>query len=447
MTNRTRPPARITQWLQDTSPFWFSLFAAGVAFSLYTCVYALRKTFSAATFDDMVYLGISYKVWIVTSQVIGYALSKFIGIKIIAELRREDRKRGIFVLTVIAGGSWFLFAVVPSPFNMIFPFINGLTLGMIWGMIFAYLEGRRVTEVLGAGLSVSFIFSSGFVKSIGALTMTLWSTSQWWMPFVTSCLFALPLGLFLWLLDQLPPPTAEDELLRTKRKPMNASERQRFVLTFWPGIVFFILCYMLLTAFRDFRDNFAAEVWQALGYGDSPGIFTATEIPASLIVLILMGCLMRIKNNKSALMINHVLIMSGLAIVGASTFMFEQKLVTGPVWMAFIGLGLYLGYVPFNSIFFDRLLAAFRYVGTVGFVLYLADSVGYLASVGVLFYKEFGQPDASWLGFMITSGYALSLLGLGLIGGSMLYFHLKYRHSSRISPDTLVSRFTLNTTK
>jgi hypothetical protein len=427
MTNRLQDSRPLTQWLENTRPVWFTIFAAGVAFSLYTCVYALRKTVAAATFDDVMLLGISYKVWIVTSQVIGYALSKFIGIKVIAELRREDRKKGILILTAVAGVSWFLFAVVPSPFNVVFPFINGLTLGMIWGMIFSYLEGRRVTEVLGAGLSVSFIFSSGFVKSIGAMVIANWNTSPWWMPFVTACLFAIPLGISLWMLDQLPPPSAEDERVRTRRKPMNAAERRRFVLTFWPGIVLFTLCYMFLTAFRDFRDNFAAEVWNALGYGDSPQIFTATEIPASLIVLFIMGSLMKIQNNKTALMVNHALIMGGLFLVGLSTLMFEQKLIAGPTWMASIGLGLYLGYVPFNSIFFDRLLAAFRYVGTVGFVMYLADSFGYLASVGVMFYKEFGQPDTTWLGFMVASGYALSLLGSLLIGGSMIYFHLKHR--------------------
>ena len=95
--------------------------------------------------------------------------------------------------------------------------------------------------------------------------------------------------------------------------------------------------------------------------------------------------------------------------------------------MILIGLGLYLGYVPFNSIFFDRLLAAFRYVGTVGFIIYIADSFGYLGSVGVLFFKEFGHAELSWLDFFISSGYIISVVGTMLIAGSMLYFHLKHK--------------------
>ena len=305
--------------------------------------------------------------------------------------------------------------------------MNGLPLGMVWGMVFGFLEGRRYTEVLGAGLSVSFIFSAGFAKSVGGFIMRDWGTSETWMPFVTSCVFLGPLLLFLWLLDKLPPPSAVDEELRTRRQPMDAAGRRNFVHAFWPGIVLFTLAYMLLTAFRDFRDNFSAEVWKTLGYGDSPEIFTTTEIPVSITVLIVMGSLMLIKDNKVALMVNHLIIFFGMILIGVSTFLFELQLISPIAWMILIGLGLYLGYVPFNSIFFDRLLAAFKYVGTVGFIMYVADSFGYLGSVGVLFFKEFGFAKLSWLDFFISSGYIISVAGSMLIAGSMLYFHLRHR--------------------
>jgi Family of unknown function (DUF5690) len=231
------------------------------------------------------------------------------------------------------------------------------------------------------------------------------------------------------LLDKLPPPSLQDEALRTKRQPMNTDERRAFVKTFWPGIVLFTLAYMFLTVFRDFRDNFSADVWRTLGYGNSPEIFTTTEIPVSIAVLVIMGSLMIIKNNKLALMINHVIILIGMILIGISTFLFQQQTINPPTWMILIGLGLYLGYVPFNSIFFDRLLAAFRYVGTVGFIIYIADSFGYLGSVGVMFFKEFAQPKLSWLDFFISTGYIISVVGSILIAGSMLYFHFKHRQS------------------
>jgi hypothetical protein len=422
-----KPIHPISKWLSKTHGIWFTIYASLAAFLLYTCVYAFRKTFAAATFEGLVFAGISYKVWLVTFQVVGYALSKFIGIKIISELKAHSRSLGILLMVSIAGISWLLFALVPPPYNFIFLFTNGLPLGMVWGMVFGYLEGRRMTEVLGASLAVSFIFSAGLCRSVGAYIMRDWGTSEYWMPFVASCLFFLPLLLFLYLLDKLPPPSNLDEQLRTKRAPMNAGERKKFTSTFLPGIILFVLSYVLLTAFRDFRDNFSAEIWKSIGLGNDPSIYTSTEVPVSFAVLICMGSLMLIKNNKLALMVNHIIIAFGMLLIGVANYLFQQQIIEPKIWMVLIGLGLYLGYIPFNSIFFDRLIAAFKYTGTVGFIMYVADSFGYLGSVGVLFFKEFGYTKLSWLSFFISGGYFLSITGTILILSSMIYFHYKHK--------------------
>ncbi|HZB13297.1 MAG TPA: DUF5690 family protein [Chryseolinea sp.] len=419
--------SHLTQWLKQTNGFWFASYATVMAFCLYTCIYAFRKTFSVATFDGLAYAGISYKVWLVMFQVIGYALSKFMGIRVISELKASSRAFGIVLMILIAGISWFFFAIVPPPYNIIFLFTNGFPLGLVWGMIFGYMEGRRFTEVLGAGLSVSFIFSAGVAKSAGGFIMRDWGVSEMWMPFVTCCVFLIPLLTFLWFLDKLPAPSALDESLRTRREPMDSEGRSDFVKAFWPGIILFTLTYMLLTTFREFRDNFSAEVWKSLGYGDSPEIFTTTEVPVSITVLVVIGSLMVIKNNKTALMVSHLIIFIGMVMIGVSTFLFQKDLISPPLWMILIGTGLYLGYVPFNSIFFDRLLAAFKYVGTVGFLIYVADAFGYLGSIGVLFFKEFGYAQLSWLEFFFSAGYTISIVGSLLIGASMLYFHWKHK--------------------
>lgn len=415
----------LSEWLSRTNSFWFTCYTAGAAFSLYTCVYVLRKTFSVSTFDVQSFLSISLKVWMVMFQVMGYALSKFAGIKIIAELRSRARFQGILLMSSIATMSWLLFAITPSPFNIIFLFTNGFPLGLIWGMIFSYLEGRKTTEALSAGLSISFIFSSGFAKSAGAWIMQDLGTSEFWMPFVASSLFFLPLLLFLWLLNRVPQPSVADEQLRTKRLPMNRDERRKFVITFLPGIVFFIAAYIALTAFRDLRDNFASEVWTTLGYSGSPEIFTQTEIPVSLVVLIIIGSMMFIRDNMKALMINHIVIITGAMITGINTYLFASGMLGPEVWVVLTGLGLYLGYVPFNSIFFDRLLAAFRYPGTAGFIMYLADSFGYLGSVMVLLYKEFSYTGKNWIDFFIACGYTVSLISGLLTVASMVYFYVK----------------------
>jgi hypothetical protein len=423
----------LTEKLRQANPVLFTLYASITAFCLYTCIYAFRKTFTAATFDGIYYAGYSYKSWLVIFQVVGYAIAKFFGIKFIAELKPHSRTSGILLMIAIAAFSWLLFALVPQPYNIIFLFMNGFPLGLVWGMMFGYLEGRRMTEVLGAALSVSFIFSAGLCRSVGSYLMRDWNVSETWMPFAACLVFLIPLLVFMWLLDKLPPPSPLDEELRTRRQPMNGAERKRFVQTFLPGIILFVMAYMLLTAFRDFRENFASDLWKSLGYGGLPGIYFRTETPVSITVLIIMGSIMLIRNNKTALMVNHGIIMVGMLLIGIATFMFQQHLIDAPLWMILIGLGLYLGYIPFNSIFFDRLIAAFRYVSTVGFIMYVADAFGYLGSISVLIFKESGYTELSWLEFFVGSGYILSLTGTLLIAGSMMYFHRKHK---KVFPST-----------
>jgi MFS family permease len=420
----------VSPWLGRSGQLWFSVYAALTAFCLYTCVFAFRKTFSVATFEGLAYVGVSYKVWLVIFQVLGYAAAKFVGIRVIAELKPSARYRGILWMTGIGGVSWLFFAIVPPPWNIIFLATNGFPLGMVWGMVFGYLEGRRVTEVLGAGLSVSFIFSSGLCKSIGGYLMRDWNVSEMWMPFVTCCLFFIPLVVFLALLDKIPPPSQADVESRTERHPMNYESRVAFWRKFAPGIVLFVLAYMLLTIFREFRENFSAEVWKTLGYGNSPKVFTATETPVSILVLAVMGSLMFIRNNFRAFMVNHGIILLGMIMIGVSTALFQAGLLPATVWMILIGVGLYLGYVPFNSIFFDRMIAAFHYVGTVGFIMYVADSFGYLGSIAVLLFREFGYKEVGWLEIFIGGGYVVSIAGAVLIGASMIYFAGKHRKES-----------------
>ena len=71
--------------LKSAGGLTFTVYAALTGFCLYTCVYAFRKTFTAATFDGLFYWGISYKVWLITFQVVGYGMAKFAGIKIISK--------------------------------------------------------------------------------------------------------------------------------------------------------------------------------------------------------------------------------------------------------------------------------------------------------------------------------------------------------------------------
>jgi MFS family permease len=426
----------LSKKLQSASQVQLAVYASMTSFCLYSCIYTFRKTFAVATFEGLEYGGIDYKVWLVVFQVVGYATAKIIGIKVVSELRREDRARNILVMVSLSGVSWFFFGLVPAPWNLVFLFSNGLSLGMIWGAIFNYLEGRKSTEMLGVGLSISFILASGMAKSIGGF-LIMSGVSPFWMPFATVLLFIVPILLFINLLNHIPPPTPEDEAVRAKRLPMDRQDRKRFFITFWPGIILFMASYILLTSFRDFRDNFASEIWTTLGYGAHPEIFTTAELPSVIVVLSLVVAMMFVRNNMNAFLMNHALVLLGFMTIGIACHLFQLKMISPLYMMVAIGTGLYMAYVPFNSIFFDRMLAAFRYSGTVGFIMYLSDSFGYLGSVAVLIVKEFVGLHFDWLEFFLMGGYVLSVSGSVLIFCSGIYFYHKYR---RVGKEEVVQK-------
>lgn len=409
--------------------------AAIITFLTYTMVYGFRKGFTVCSFEGMQYAGISYKVWLVITQVIGYAASKFYGIRFISELKKIGRGRIILLLVGISWTGLFFFALVPEPWNIPFMFINGFPLGMIWGIIFSYVEGRRATDFIGAALSVSFIFSSGFVKTVAGFIIQQFGTSEFWVPFFTGLVFAVPLLIVVYLLEKIPPPSPEDILNRSEREPMPAYKRKLFVKMFLPGLIASIGIYVFATVFRDIRDNFMADMLKENGYGMQPAIFTQTEVPVTLILLLLMGSMILVRNNMKALIYTHYIIIAGFMITGITSMLFMQGSMNAFWWLSLTGLGLYTVYIPFNCIFFERLIASFKFPGNVGFLIYVADSFGYFGSVGVLVTKEVLKIKLQWTSFYSQGVVVLSILGIAGAIMSLIYFSSKYKkfHSPLIS--------------
>lgn len=430
--------SRITRWLSRTNPEAFSAYAIVAAFATYFCMYAFRKPFTAAAFEgqfDVPLLGLlDWKIILVVSQILGYTLSKFVGIKVVSEMSPGRRGLAIVILIALAELALVLFAVTPSPWSAIWLFANGIPLGMIWGMVFGFLEGRRTTEALGAGLSASYIVASGAVKTVGALVLG-WGVSEEAMPFVVGLIFFPALLFFVFLLTRLPQPTPEDEALRVKREPMNRKQRRHFFRAFWPGLFALTALYVLLTAYRTIRDDFAADIWRELGFGDKPEIMTWSELPVAFGVLVGLGALVRIRDNRRALLVVHGLMVLASAMIGLVTLAFEAGLVSPEVWMITIGLGLYLAYVPFGSMLFDRLIAAVGWVATAGFLIYVTDAFGYVGSVSFTLYKNLGASDLSWLEFFTAMSYVTSIV----CAGSFLLSGIYFAHRTRAEPgDTVV---------
>jgi Family of unknown function (DUF5690) len=418
--NTTNQGVSGRQWL-------VAVYAAIVCFLAYATIFGFRKTYSVATFEGMSVAGVGYKELLVIVQALGYLTSKFYGIAFIGGMKRLGRWKIIFILTGISWLAWLFFALTPRPYNIIFLFLNGFPLGLLWGVVFSYIEGRRATDFIGAALAVSFIFSSGVVKSIGNYLIVNAGITEHWMPFVAGAIFVPFLVLFVYLMEKIPAPMPEDIAVRTLRVPMTRTDRKNFLTRFLPGILLLVLLYAFLTIFREIRDNFVANIWQELGYQNQPELFVKTEVPITLAILALIGSMIIIKSNFRALITSLVIIMSGFLVSGVSTYLFVYHQLDPVIWITMVGMGLYMGYIPYNCVLFERLIATFRIPANVGFLIYLADSVGYVGSVGVIITKGVFNLSVRWTEFYSNSVMILSVFGAVGTAFAIIYFYRKYR--------------------
>jgi hypothetical protein len=393
------------------------------AFAAYFAMYAFRKPLAVAGWTDVGFhpLGLDYKTALVIVQVLGYAASKLVGIRVMAGFDRTGRARAIFLLILLAWAALVGFALVPPGLGLVLILGNGFALGMIWGLVFSYLEGRRVTELLGAMLCAAFILASGVVKSAGALLLQA-GVAERWMPAATGLPFFPLLIIALWQLERLPPPSAADEAERTPRRPMDKADRAAFLRAHGLPLALLSASYVVLTALRDFRDNFAAELWAGLGQGGSAAVFAQSELPVAVIALGGLAALILVRDNLKAMLAMHGVIMLGGLLLGLGTLAFQAGLIGAMAWMVLCGAGLYLAYLPFNAMLFDRMIAVLGRPANAGFLIYIADTAGYAGSVALLLWRSLLAPAVDWVPLFIACAHVAAVLILLLTAGSALYF-------------------------
>jgi hypothetical protein len=223
-------------------------------------------------------------------------------------------------------------------------------------------------------------------------------------------------------LSLLPPPSEADVVARVQREPMYAEQRRDFLRTYLPGLLSLVLVYLFLTSFRDFRDNFAAEIWIDLGQGGKASNFALTEIPIALSVMLVLGLLYLVKDNRRGVLLTYVIMIAGSLLIGVATLLFDAGMIGPTAWMVLVGLGLFLGYVPYGCVLFDRTIASLRIVATAVFLMYVSDAVAYGGSVAIVIYKVLGQAEISKLEFFRYFSYATSIVCTSGFALACIYF-------------------------
>jgi hypothetical protein len=373
------------------------LVAATAAFGTYFSMYAFRKPFTAAGFDADLLWGYQLKTVLVTAQVLGYFVSKIVGIRLIAETEPHQRPRNILVLIALAELALVLFAVVPLPWKPLCLFLNGLPLGMVFGQVMGYLEGRRASEALTAGLCASFIVADGATRAVGAWLLR-GGISEYWMPCLAGLPFVPVVLLGVLALSRVPPPSRRDVAARSERVPMTRLDRRAFLRRYGAALAPLVLLYVLITIVRSLRSDFAREIFLALGQDALPSAFAWSEIWVGLVTLVVSGSAVMIPDNRQALRVS-------LAICGVGTILLACA-VLGQNWgwfgpfpfMVLLGIGLYLPYLVVHTSLFERLLGLTRERGNVGFLMYVADSAGYLGYVVCMLLRNAGATSPNVVG-------------------------------------------------
>lgn len=373
------------------SPLLLNLWALFAAFATYFFMYMFRKPFTAAAYDSTTLLDWSGKAVIVSSQVIGYFCSKLIGIRVISTMP-AGRRAGVLMGFILASeAALLLFAVLPSPWHVVAIFLNGLSLGMIFGLVLGFLEGRRMTEALVAGLCASFIIAGGFAKTLGQWTLEFLNESwgmtvaqaEHWMPAVAGGLFVFPIAITIWMLSQIPPPSQQDQHQRSLRTAMTTQDRMTMLKRYGIGLGAVALFYLLVTILRSLRDDFAPEILTGTGVDVKASDYSWIDSQVAVLVLLANGLTAWIRSNRIALQAAMFISLSGFILIGFALMQSHQ--MSPVIFMVLIGAGLYLPYVAVHTTVFERLIALTRDRGNMGFLMYVVDSLGYLGYVVVLF--------------------------------------------------------------
>jgi len=411
MTEKNPPRLGFTPW---------TIVAVVAAFVTYFCMYAFRKPFAVLPFEGQWFGSeVALKSAVVVSQLIGYVCAKFIGSHVCSGLRRNRVTFALISCILCALLSLALLGALPANLAFVAMALNGLSLGMVWGMVMRPLEGRGQSEFLLAGLCCSFILASGEVKSTGKWVLnsdwfgSIFGGNSQWMPFATALLYLIPFAIAAYFLGKIPRPSGVEVELRSERKAMTGDDRMRFIRDLFWIFVPIAATYLALTTFRDYRDNFQAELFGEVGVDieANTGAFSKSERLVAFSVVVMISLVILVKHHLNALRLSLVMMILGAVLTVGSIYLRKAGAIDGMTWMVLSGLGAYLSYIIIHCITFERLVALTRSPGNSVFAMMLLDGFGYLGPIVVILLSDIlGGKDASRL-----ATFDIIAWGLGIV--------------------------------
>lgn len=320
--------------------------------------------------------------------------------------------------------------MLDTPYNVIAMFVNGLSLGCMWGVIFSFIEGRKVTDILASLLGVSMVFSSGVAKSFGLFAMNEMHIDQFWMPAVIGG-FALPLLFFMgYMLKRLPQPTAEDIALRNERVVLDGKGRKALFMKYAPILSLLFVGNFMLLVLRDIKEDFLVYILDMSN--QSSWMFARIDTIVTLIILGLFALFIFFRSNIKALLWLMTLVIAGCLTMTYVSYHYETLDLEPVTWLFIESLSLYIAYLTFQTIFFDRFIACFRIKGNVGFFIAMIDFIGYLGTVTLLSTKEFLDINIEWFALFNHIACAVGAVCTVLFTVAGILIYRKYNKTFRL---------------
>lgn len=205
----------------------------------------------------------------------------------------------------------------------------------MWGVIFSFLEGRRVTDLLASLFGLSIAVSSGTAKSIGLFVVNTLGVSEFWMPALIGAV-ALPLlaGLGC-ILNNLPKPTAEDRAQRVERVTLNNKQRWEVFRSFAPVLTILFFANLFLTVLQDVKEDFLVKIINVDAAGLSSWAFAKVDGVVTLIILAVFASLALMKSHIKVLSALLVMVIIGAVTLSFVAFNYDSLQLPPLVWLIY----------------------------------------------------------------------------------------------------------------
>ena len=211
------------------------------------------------------------------AQMLGYGISKIPATKVVSMVKSGPQRDRMLAACLIGGYLPMALGIAlcgPSGIATSI-FFASLPASWTWGLLVLYIEGRQSTEAMIAAMSSAFIFGGGAARAVGATLIAEPSepgaadggwlfASPHWMPLVVGGVGCGGAMFCVMLLRLAPPPSRNDVRLRSARTTMTLQQQREFVRDVFPGVVMCITTYVMVTAFRKFKDYFPGELFAAM---------------------------------------------------------------------------------------------------------------------------------------------------------------------------------------